>query len=101
MSELLQLAERVAGQARSGEQIEAYVVRARDTSVRVYEGEIEQLASAQSEGLGVRVIVDGKQGFAYAGTLTEDAIIDALADAVTTSPSARPIHGPDSLSPMV
>ncbi|MGE0307288.1 MAG: TldD/PmbA family protein [Acidimicrobiia bacterium] len=81
MSELLALAERVAAQARGGEQIEAYVVRARDTSVRVYDGEIEQLASAQSEGLGVRVIVDGKQGFAYAGTLTEDAIVDALADA--------------------
>jgi PmbA protein len=79
--DLLELASSVASSARAGEQIEAYVVRAQDTSVRVYEGEIEQLASARSEGIGVRVIVEGRQGFAYAGALTTDAIADALADA--------------------
>ena len=35
------LAERVAGRAGSGEQVEAIVVRTRDTDIRVYEGEIE------------------------------------------------------------
>jgi PmbA protein len=81
MSELAAIAERVATQAGSGEQIEAYVVRARDTSVRAYNGDIEQLSSAQSEGIGVRVIVAGRQGFAYAGALTDDAVRDALAEA--------------------
>src|SRR4051794_11842090 len=81
MAELLEVAGRVAAQARAGEEIEAYVVRARDTSVRVYEGEVEQLSAAQSEGIGVRVIANGCQGFAYAGSLDPDAVADALAEA--------------------
>ena len=46
--------------------------RSRDTEVRVYEGEVESLSSAESQGVGVRVVVDGRQGFAYAGTLDDD-----------------------------
>lgn len=78
---LLDIARRVAEQARSGEQVEAYVGRASDTHVRVYEGDVEQLESAQSQGIGVRVIVDGRQGFAYAGTLDDDALAEVLAEA--------------------
>lgn len=78
---LLAIAESVAGRARPGEQIEAYVARAADTDVRIYEGEIEQLSSAQSEGVGVRVIAGGRQGYAYAGSLSPEAVADALAEA--------------------
>ena len=39
-----------------GEQVEAVVVRGRDTEIKVYEGEIESLSSAESQGVGVRVI---------------------------------------------
>lgn len=80
-SELLALAEKVVAQARSGEQIEAYVGRSRETEVRVYEGEVENFTSAQSEGIGIRVIRDGRTGFAYAGTLDAAAVEDVLADA--------------------
>ncbi|MGE0880212.1 MAG: TldD/PmbA family protein [Acidimicrobiia bacterium] len=79
--ELLAIAERVATQAKKGELIEAYVGRASDTHVRTYAGEVEQLESAQSQGIGVRVVVDGRTGFAYAGTLDADAIADVLAEA--------------------
>jgi PmbA protein len=79
--ELLALAQRVADQAKPGEQVEAYVARAQDTSVRVYEAEIEHLTSAQSEGVGVRVIRDGRVGFAYAGSLDEATVAEALAEA--------------------
>src|SRR3954463_9840629 len=79
--ELLAIAERVAGQAKDGEQVEAYVARARDTDVKVFDGEVESLSSAETEGVGVRVIVDHKQGFAYAGTLDADAVAEALAEA--------------------
>jgi PmbA protein len=81
MTELIEIAAGVADQARGGEEIEAYVVRSRDTSVRIYGGDVEQLSSAQSAGVGVRVISDGRQGFAYAGSLDPDAIADALAEA--------------------
>ncbi len=80
-SELLPIAERVADQAASGEQIEAFVGRSFDTSVRVYEGEIEQLQSAQSEGIGIRVIRDGRVGFAYGGVLDEASVAEVLAEA--------------------
>jgi len=80
-AELLHLAEKIVAQARAGEQIEAYVGRARETEIRVYEGEVENFTSALSEGIGIRVIRDGRTGFAYAGTLDGTAIDDVLADA--------------------
>ena len=46
--ELQAIADRIVAQAKSGEQIEAYVGRGGDTSVRVYEGELEHFVSAQS-----------------------------------------------------
>ena len=81
MDDLLELAKGIAGQARNGEQIEAYVARANDTAVRVYEGEVEHFTSAQSEGVGIRVVQDGRIGFAYAGTLDPDGVDEVLAEA--------------------
>lgn len=79
--ELLDIADRVCGWARDGEQIEVLVGRSRDTEIRVYEGDIENLKSAESAGVGVRVVRDGRQGFAYAGTLDDDVLAEVLADA--------------------
>ena len=79
--ELQALADAVVAQAKPGEQIEAYVSRGGETAIRVYEGEVEHFVSAQSEGVGIRVIRDGRTGFAYAGTLNPDAIAEVLADA--------------------
>ncbi|MGH2685423.1 MAG: TldD/PmbA family protein, partial [Actinomycetota bacterium] len=47
----------------------------------VYEGEIEQLSSAETQGAGIRVVVDGRQGFAYAGTLDEGVLKESLEEA--------------------
>ncbi|MFM8835499.1 MAG: PmbA/TldA family metallopeptidase, partial [Actinomycetota bacterium] len=67
--DLQKLADLVVEQARPGEQIEAYVARGGETSVRVYEGELEHFVSAQSGGVSIRIIKEGRTGFAYAGTL--------------------------------
>ena len=80
-SELLAIADRVVAQARPGEQVEAFVARGGDTEVRVYQGEVEHFVSAQSEGIGIRIIREGRTGFAYAGTLQEAAIVEVLAEA--------------------
>jgi PmbA protein len=80
-SELLEIADRVVAQARPGEQVEAFVSRGGDTEVRVYEGEVEHFVAAQAEGIGIRVISEGRTGFAYAGTLQESAIAEVLAEA--------------------
>lgn len=79
--ELQAVADRVIAQASTGEQIEAFVSRGGETEVRVYEGEVEHFVSAQSEGIGIRVIKDGRTGFAYAGTLDEMAVAEVLAEA--------------------
>ena len=80
-SELLELADRIVGRARDGEQVEAVAVHSRDTEVRVYDGEVESLSSAESQGVGVRVVEDHRQGFAYAGTLDAEAADEALDEA--------------------
>ena len=79
--DLLGVARRVAGDARPGEQVEAYVLRSRDVDVKVFGGEVESLAVAEVEGVGVRVIVDARQGYAWAGSLDDDVIADTLAEA--------------------
>ena len=75
------LADRVIAQARPGEQVEAYVSRGSETDIRVYEGQIEHFVSAQSEGIGIRVVREGRTGFAYAGTLDDTAIAEVLQEA--------------------
>ncbi len=80
-SELQAVADRVVAQAKPGEEVEAFIARGGDTDVRIYEGAVEHFVSAQSEGVGIRVISEGRTGFAYAGTLDESAIAEVLAEA--------------------
>lgn len=80
-AELLALADQVVGLARPGEQVEAFVSRDSETDIRVYQGEVEHFVSALSEGIGIRVIRDGRTGFAYAGTVDPVAAVDVLAEA--------------------
>jgi len=79
--DLLDLAERVAGWATTGEEVEVYVARGTETEVRAYDGEVESLTSATSAGIGIRVIVDHRLGFAWAGTLDESVLGETLEEA--------------------
>ncbi|MCX7621774.1 MAG: TldD/PmbA family protein, partial [Acidimicrobiales bacterium] len=78
---MLDLARRVAGMARDGEQIEAYVARSLTTSVKVYDGEVESLTSAESFGVGIRVVIGKRQGFAHCGSLDERLMLETLQEA--------------------
>ena len=110
MSELLDLAQSVAGRARQGEGIEAYVARGHDTEVRAFAGEVEQLTSASSSGIGVRVVLralDGegsRVGFAWAGSLEPgavDAVLDDARDnaAYATADPHVSLAEPDGVAP--
>lgn len=79
--ELEVLAGRIVDQAGPGEDVEVYLARGTDTDIRVFSGEIESLSSATSAGAGIRVILDGRQGFAYAGSLDEAVLVETLAEA--------------------
>jgi PmbA protein len=94
--ELLHLAQSVVGQAGPGEGMEVYVTRGTETEVRAYEGEVESLTSADSSGVGIRVVLGdadagGSQvGFAWAGSLDPDVIAATLADARDNARFATP-----------
>jgi len=79
--DLLALAERVAGWAGTGEEVEVYVARGTETEVRAYDGQVESLTSATSAGIGIRVVVDHRLGFAWAGSLDESVLGETLAEA--------------------
>ncbi len=87
---LIELATRVAGWAGDGEQVEAYVARGRDTEIQIFGGEIESLSSAESAGIGIRVVAGARQGFAYSGSLDEDAVAETLAEARDNAGFASP-----------
>jgi PmbA protein len=102
--DLLELAVRVAGWAADGEQVEAYVARGRDTEVAVFGGEVESLSSAESAGVGIRVVSRNRQGFAYAGSLDPDVVAETLAEARDNAGFASPydwvgLASPDGMAP--
>ncbi|MDP8976327.1 MAG: TldD/PmbA family protein [Actinomycetota bacterium] len=104
MSELLDLACRVAERARPSEQVEAYVARGRNTEIVVYDGGIESLSSATSEGVGIRVVVDHRQGFAYAGSLDDVVVAETLEEARDNAGFGTPdehlgLATPDGVAP--
>ena len=88
--DLLELARRVAGGARDGEQVEAYVARTRDTEVKVHDRTVESLVVAERAGVGVRLVDDGRQGFAWVGSLDERVVADALVEARDNAAFATP-----------
>jgi PmbA protein len=103
--DLLDVADRIVGMAEAGEQLEAYVGRSSDTQVRVYEGEVEQLAVADSQGVGVRVVREGRQGFAYCGTFDPDALAETVAEARDNAAFGEPdeangLPEPDGVEPV-
>jgi len=103
--DLQAIADRVVARATKGEQIEAYVGRGGETAIRVYEGTVEHFVSAQSEGVGIRVIKDGRTGFAYAGTLDATAVAEVLAEArdnvqFGTSDEFAGLAEPDGVAPV-
>lgn len=104
MSELLDLAERVASRAQPGEDVEVYVARSRDTEIKAFNGEVESLNSASTAGIAVRVVVNGQQGFAYSGAIDQASVDETLADARDNARFAgvdefNSIASPDGVAP--
>jgi PmbA protein len=71
------------------------VARGHDVEVRAYEGEIESLSSATTGGIGVRVLVangseGARLGFAWAGSLDEEVVESAVAEARDNAVFATP-----------
>nr|MDQ3293228.1 hypothetical protein [Actinomycetota bacterium] len=103
--ELLDLATRIASSAAEGEQVEVCVARRSSTAVRAYDGAVESFTSADTFGIGVRVVSDHRVGFASAGTLDEGVVAEVLADARDNARFAEPdehagVAEPDGVAPV-
>ena len=68
--------------ARGASYADVRVVRRLDESIAIKTGRVEGVASAESEGFGVRVLVDGAWGFAASHRLTNGEADRVAAEAV-------------------
>jgi PmbA protein len=73
--------QEVLSAAHPGESLEVVADRSIETEVRAYEGSVESLTQATQGGIGIRVIVEGKVGYAYTGSLNDRDIATTLASA--------------------
>ena len=95
-SDLMELATSVVEQAQAGEGMEVYVTRGTENEVRAYDGAVESLTSADSSGVGIRVLLEGppgegsRLGFAWAGSLDPTVVKAALSDARDNARYATP-----------
>ena len=111
MPDLGDLVRVAVGAAVDGEAVEAYAEESRQTEASALRGEVEGLQFAESRGLGVRLIRDGRLGYAYAAdpsvdevreavvrarenaALTEPDEFNLLPDAATITPLPEPFRG--------
>ena len=93
MSDLQDLAARVVGWASGGEGVEAFAVHSVDTSVTAFDGEVESLSSSETRGVGVRVVLDGRMGFASTSDVSDDGLRYALAEARSNAELGTPDAG--------
>ncbi len=102
--ELMGLAEAVVGEAESGEELEVYAAWGRSTTVRAYEGAVEAFTSAESFGVGVRVLREHRQGFAHATVREVPPLLEVLAEARDNARFSEPdehhvLARPDGVAP--
>ncbi|WP_027339353.1 TldD/PmbA family protein [Halonatronum saccharophilum] len=65
--------------------VEFYYQSSIDNSIEVYEGDVESLESAHSKGLGIRVFLDNKMGFAYTADFNEKRLEEVIKEAIANA----------------
>jgi TldD protein len=77
---------------RGASYADARIVRRRHEALTVKSGRLEAAASGESEGIGVRVLVDGAWGFAATHRLDGQAVDEAAARAVEIARASATLH---------
>jgi PmbA protein len=88
--ELGELVHAAVAAAEVDEKVEAYAEEGRQTEVSALRGEVEGMTFAESRGLGVRVIRDGRLGYAWAADPTIDEAQEAVWRARDNAALAEP-----------
>ena len=102
MPELGELTRAAVEAAQGDEAVEAFAEEGRTTEASALRGEVEGLTFAEQRGVGVRLISDGRLGYAWAADPSLDEVRDAVRrarenaalaerDEFNVLPSAEPI----------
>ena len=78
---LRELCDRVVAAAGPGEDVEAFGVHRTSASARAFDGTVERATTAEARGVGVRLVRDGRLGFASTSDVTDDGLRWALDEA--------------------
>ena len=90
MVDLSDLCRAAVEAAVDGESVEAYAEESRRTEISARKGEVEGLTFAESRGLGVRVVVAGRLGYAYTADPSDDEARSTVAKARENAALAEP-----------
>ncbi|MDQ7038927.1 MAG: TldD/PmbA family protein [Aquificota bacterium] len=63
---------------RAGYEYEVFFQRLKKTKVEVSGGEVENLSVSEETGVGIRILREGRIGFSYTTTLTEESIKETV-----------------------
>jgi PmbA protein len=94
-----------AVEAADGVPAEAYASESRRTEVKAREGAVDSLTQASSRGVGVRVVVEGRLGYAWAADPDRDearALLDSAREAArpSTPDEANVLPDPGGAEPL-
>jgi len=89
-TKLQEIASRFASKAKPGEEIEIYVSQGSDVEIAIYKGEVENMTTANSTAVGIRIINDHREGSAWAESVDEDILEETLANARENASIAEP-----------
>ncbi len=78
MPDLNDLVRLAVDAAVGDEAVEAYAEESRQTEASALRGEVEGLTFAESRGVGVRVVRDQRQGYAWASDPSEDEVRETV-----------------------
>src|SRR5213078_1827006 len=90
VADLKQLCAEALRRARDGEQVEAYAEEGRRIQVKARDGGVESMSSSETRGVGVRVVAEGRLGYAYAADPSLDEVSEAVGKARTNAALATP-----------
>jgi len=87
---LLEVCEKLVSLAKKAgaSDAEGYAERTRESSVKVREGNVEELQQATSKGVGLRVFAAGRLGFAYGTDFSRDGLRKLAESAVALAKGA-------------
>jgi PmbA protein len=90
MPDLTDLCRAVIAAADGAGEVEAFASEGRRTGVRVRGAEVESLTFAESRGVGVRLVTDGRLGYAFAADPDEGEAAGLVARARDAAAFAEP-----------